>query len=77
LVIALELSAGLAVFTGILARPAAFALGLFCIATAFVFHFNPADHAETTMFAKDLALAGALLALAMAQAPSRDLQDPA
>ncbi len=76
LVIALELSAGLALFTGILWRPAAAALGLFCIATAFVFHLNPADHAETTLFAKDLALAGALLALAMSQAPSRFLQDP-
>lgn len=76
LVIALELSAGLAMLTGILWRPAAAALGVFCIATAFVFHFNPADHAETTMLAKDLALAGALLALAMSQAPSRYLQDP-
>jgi len=40
------------------------ALAAFCVATAFVFHLDLADKAERTLFFKDLAIAGGLLALA-------------
>jgi len=45
-------------------RYSAFALGMFCVATAAIFHLNFADHAERTLFLKDLAIAGGLFALA-------------
>jgi putative oxidoreductase len=64
LVIALELGAGFALMTGIVARPAAAVLGLFCIATALVFHADWTEHVERTLFFKDIAIAGGLLCLA-------------
>lgn len=63
-VAALEIGAGAAVLLGWRLRWSAGALGLFCIATALVFHLNLADHAERTSFFKDLAIAGGLLAMA-------------
>jgi putative oxidoreductase len=64
LVILLELSAGAAVLIGWQLPFAAGALALFCIATAIGFHLNLADRAERTLFAKDLAIAGALMVIA-------------
>jgi putative oxidoreductase len=60
----LELTAGLAILLGLWMRYAALALGCFCILTAFIFHLNLANHAETTLFLKDLAIAGGLFILA-------------
>lgn len=65
-VIALELGAGLALMFGYQVRWAALALGLFCILAAFVFHFDLGNKVERTMFLKDLALAGGLLAMSAA-----------
>jgi putative oxidoreductase len=59
-----EIAAGGALLLGWNARIAATALALFCVATAIVFHRNFADRAERTQFAKDVALAGGLAALA-------------
>ena len=42
---------------------AALVLGAFCVSTAFLFHLNFADHAERSLFLKDLAIAGGLLIL--------------
>ena len=64
LVIALELGAGFALALGWQMRYAAAALALFCVATAFGIHFNLADRIERTLFFKDIALAGALMAMA-------------
>lgn len=64
LVALLEITAGLAVLTGLFLRPGAAALGLFCVATALLFHLDLADHVERTMFLKDLAIAGGLFILA-------------
>lgn len=64
---ALELGAGFAILTGLLLRPAAGALGLFCVATALLFHADLSDHAERSLFAKDLALAGGLFILSATQ----------
>jgi putative oxidoreductase len=74
-VAALEIAAGLSILTGIFARHFAFALGLFCVATAAIFHFNFADHAERTLFLKDLAIAGGLFSLATSWPIGRYLDD--
>ena len=63
-VAALEIGAGLLVLTGWQARWAGLALGAFCVATAFVFHFDLSQKAERTLFFKDLAIAGGLFVLA-------------
>jgi putative oxidoreductase len=64
LVIALEVGGGALVLIGWEGQYAALALAGFCIATALVFHLNFSDHAERSLFFKDLAIAGGLLALA-------------
>jgi putative oxidoreductase len=77
LVATLEVVTGLSILTGIFARYSAFALGLFCVSAAFVFHFNFADHAERSLFLKDLAIAGGLFVLATSWPVSRYLDDAA
>jgi putative oxidoreductase len=62
-VIALELGAGLAILFGLLARWAGLALAVFCLAAAFIFHFDFADRTQSIMFMKNLAMAGGLLLL--------------
>jgi len=63
--IALQLVAGAAIITGWQTRLAALALGLFCVATATLFHTNFEIRDEVLHFDKDLAIAGGLLALAI------------
>ena len=63
-VIALELGAGIALLLGWRLTYAAGALAAFCVLTALVFHLNFGDKAERSLFFKDLALAGGLLAIA-------------
>jgi putative oxidoreductase len=67
-VIALELSGGLAILIGWRVREAAGALGVFCVLTATIFHHQLSIKAETTLFLKDLAIAGGLLVLAASAA---------
>src|SRR5215471_15864709 len=62
-VVVLEVGAGAALLLGWRLRDAAGALGIFCLLTALVFHHDLADKAERTLFFKDVALAGALLAM--------------
>ena len=62
--IALQIVAGLMLVTGVLARPGALALGLFCVATAFLAHTNFANRNELLHFEKDLAIAGGMFTLA-------------
>jgi putative oxidoreductase len=61
--IALQLGAGLMVAFGFQARLGALSLGLFCLATAFLFHTNFANKNELLHFEKDLARAGGLFVL--------------
>lgn len=63
-VIALEIGAGMALMLGFQVRYSAGALGIFCILTAVIFHHQLHVPPERTLFFKDLALAGALIALA-------------
>lgn len=67
--IVLEIGAGLALMFGYQVPWAALALGVFCILVAFLFHFDPGNKVERTMFLKDLALAGGLLAMSAAAMP--------
>lgn len=62
-VIALQLVAGLAIAVGWFARCGAAALGLFCLATAGLFHSNFAIRNELLHFEKDLAISGGLFVL--------------
>jgi putative oxidoreductase len=63
-VIALEVGAGLALLVGFQVRYSAAALGAFCVLTAVIFHHQLNVPVERTMFFKDIALAGALIAIA-------------
>lgn len=63
LVIALELGGGFAILVGLFSRPAALALAVFSVATAFVFHNTFIDPAQYNNFMKNLAIAGGLLML--------------
>jgi putative oxidoreductase len=69
-VIALQLGAGLSIAAGFLSRLGAVALGLFCLATAFLFHTNFANQNELLHFEKDLAIAGGMFVLAVSGAGS-------
>jgi putative oxidoreductase len=62
--IALQLGAGLSVASGLLTRLGAIGLGLFCLATATLFHTNFASQNELLHFEKDLAIAGGMFVLA-------------
>ncbi|MER9740789.1 DoxX family protein [Mesorhizobium sp. M0187] len=66
--IALQLGAGFSVGLGLLTRLGAVALGLFCLATAALFHTNFANQNELLHFEKDLAITGGMFVLAVAGA---------
>lgn len=57
-VILLELGGGLAIIAGFMTRWVAAALALFCLASAALFHYNPAEQMQMILFMKNLALAG-------------------
>ena len=61
--IALQLVAGIAIAVGWHARLGAAALGLFCLATAILFHVNFANRNELLHFEKDLAIGGGMFVL--------------
>ncbi len=68
--VVLQLAAGIAVAAGRSTRMGTLALGLFCIATAMVFHTNFANRNELLHFEKDLAIAGGMFVL-MLRGPGR------
>ena len=59
--IALEIILPLFVIIGYQARVSAGLLAIFCIATAFLFHFNFVDQMQIIAFLKNLGLAGGFL----------------
>jgi putative oxidoreductase len=61
--IGLQLVAGIAIAVGWQARLGAAMLGLFCLATAVLFHTNFANRNELLHFEKDLAIAGGMFVL--------------
>jgi putative oxidoreductase len=61
--IALQLAAGIAIAVGWHAQLGAAVLGLFCLATATLFHTNFVVRNEMLHFEKDLAIAGGMFVL--------------
>jgi len=64
LVILLEIGGALALIAGWQTRLAAYALALFSIVGALIFHSNLGDQMQMIMFMKNWAMAGGLLVLA-------------
>ena len=60
-----EVVAGLAILVGFNTRIAAYALALFCVLAAVIFHFDPADQMQMQAFMKNMAIAGGFLVLAV------------
>ena len=56
-----EILAGAAIIAGFQTRLAALALAAFCVVTAVLYHFVPADQMQMTQFFKNLGLAGGYL----------------
>jgi putative oxidoreductase len=63
LVIATEFGGGILVLLGLWTRPAALALAGFSGLAALLFHRNPGDQMQMTLFMKDFAMAGGFLFL--------------
>lgn len=63
-----ETLAGLAILVGFQTRAAAWALAVFCVFAAVVFHYIPADMMQMMIFSKNVTIAGGFLALAVAGA---------
>jgi putative oxidoreductase len=59
--IALEIILPLFIIIGFNARVSAGLLAIFCVTTAFIFHFNFADQMQTIAFLKNIGLAGGFL----------------
>ena len=70
----LQLVAGIAIAVGWHARAGAASLGLFCLATAILFHTNFANRNELLHFEKDLAIAGGMFVLMMPGAGGYSIQ---
>jgi len=64
LVILLEFGGGLAIIVGLGTRTLAVMLALFCVASALIFHSDFSQPMQSTMFLKNLAIAGGFLVLA-------------
>ncbi len=63
-----ETLAGIAILVGFQTRAAAWALAVFCVFAAVVFHYIPADMMQMMIFSKNVTIAGGFLALAVAGA---------
>jgi putative oxidoreductase len=70
-VVALELGGGVALLLGWRLRDAAGALAVFCLLTAVIFHHELGKPPERTLFFKDIALAGGLMAIAASAEAAR------
>jgi putative oxidoreductase len=70
LVILLEIGGGLAVLLGWKMRSAAVLLAGFSVLSALIFHANFADQMQSTLFMKNVAMAGGLLFLVSGSVPA-------
>ena len=59
--IAIEIILPILIIIGYKAKLSAFFLAIFCIATAFIFHYDFANQMQSIAFFKNLSLAGGLL----------------
>ena len=67
-VIALELLGGIALIVGFQVRLIALLMAIFCVSSAFLFHFDLADQMQFIMFFKNIAIAGGFLLLSVQKA---------
>jgi len=56
-----EIGAGVALLVGIMTRPVALLLAGFCLVTAMIYHLQPDDVMQMTIFIKNIGLAGGYL----------------
>ena len=75
LVILLEIGGALALIAGWQTRLAAYALALFSIVSALIFHSNFGDQMQMILFMKNWAMAGGLLVLAANGAGAYSLEN--
>ncbi|RFA30792.1 hypothetical protein CAI21_04615 [Alkalilimnicola ehrlichii] len=66
IIIALKLLGGAAIVVGLQTRWLAYAFAAFCVATAFLGHFDPSDVTQMRIFWKNFAVAGGFLLLSVA-----------
>lgn len=66
--VAVELGGGLLLLFGLLTRPVAVVLAVFCVATALLAHTDLANTAQFNNFMKNMAMTGGYLAFAVAGA---------
>jgi putative oxidoreductase len=59
-----EIIVGVALIAGFQTRIVALLTAGFCVVAAVLYHFNPADQMQMTMFLKNFAIAGGLILLA-------------
>ena len=65
LAVVVELGGGLLILVGLLTRPVAFVLAIWCIATALIAHTNLAERAQEIQFFKNMGLTGGFLYIAV------------
>ena len=65
LAVVVELGGGLLILLGLLTRPVAIVIALWCVATAAVAHTNLADRAQEIQFFKNMGLTGGFLYVAV------------
>lgn len=64
-VVLFEILGGLAILIGLQTRVVALALGVFCLLSGILYHFDPADQMQMTLLFKNLGLAGGFLLLSI------------
>jgi len=62
-VIVIEMALGIMIVVGLWTRWAALGLGLFCLLTAILIHFNWEDPIQAVMYMKNLTMAGGIFLL--------------
>ncbi|HEV2110418.1 MAG TPA: DoxX family protein [Gammaproteobacteria bacterium] len=64
LVILWELGGGIAILLGLFTRPVALSLAVYCVLTAVLVHYHPADQMQMINFMKNLTMTGGFIYVA-------------
>ena len=65
LIILWELGGGIAILLGLFTRPVAASLAVYCVATAVLVHYHPADQMQMINFMKNLTMTGGFIYVAV------------
>lgn len=65
LVILWELGGGIAILLGLFTRPVALSLAVYCVLTAVLVHYHPADQMQMINFMKNLTMTGGFIYVAV------------